>query len=135
MAVLRSESKATACSASSLRAGAGAARFLGSSRAGCSLRNSIAFLRRGLRVAQGRWSSPSARAVPGFLASPMRGTHARAHQSRFVGGATVHSPLVGSGGGLASGVGFWSNCVVKWTCGDLLRLNRPLLAAGHLPRR
>jgi hypothetical protein len=135
MAALRSESNATACIASSLRAGAGGARFLRSSRAGCSLRNSIGFMRRGLRVAQGRRSSPSARAVPGFLASPMRGTQARAHQSRFVCGAKVHSPLVGSGAGFAPGVGFWSNCVVKWTCGDMLRSNRPLLAAGHLPRR
>jgi hypothetical protein len=135
MAVLRSESKATACSASSLRAVACAARFLGGSRAGCSRLSSIAFVRRGPRVAQGRRSSPSARAVPGFLASRMRGTQARAHQSRFVGGAKVHSPLVGSGACFAPGVGFWSNCVVKWTCGDMLRSNRPLLAAGHLPRR
>jgi hypothetical protein len=135
MAVLRSESKATAWIASSLRAGPGAARFLGSSRAGCSLRSSIAFMRRGLRVAQGRWSSPSARAVSGFLASFMGPGRARAHQSRFVGGAKVHSPLVGSGACVAPGVGFWSNCVVKWTCGDMLRSNRPLLAAGHLPRR
>jgi len=135
MVVLRSESRATACSASSLRAGAGVARFLGNSRAWCSLRRSIMFLRRGPRVAQGRRSSPSARAVPGFLASPMRGTQARAHQSRFVGSAMFQAPLVGSGAGFAPGVGFWSNCVVKWTCGDVLRSNRPLLAAGHLPRR
>jgi hypothetical protein len=135
MAVLRSESKATACSASSLRAGAGVARFLGNSRAGCSLRSSIAFLLRGPRVVQDRRPSPSARAVPGYLASPMGGTQARAHQLRFVGGAMFQAPLVGSDAGCAPGVGFWSNCVVKWTCGDVLRSYRPSMAVGHLPRR
>ena len=28
-----------------------------------------------------------------------------------------------------------SNCVLNWTCGDMLCSNRPLLAAGQLARR
>ena len=28
-----------------------------------------------------------------------------------------------------------SNYVLNWTCGDMLRSNRPLLAAGQLARR
>ena len=130
MALLRSESKATHCSASSLRAGAASARSFGRLRA---VRSSSHFglpSRRGPRVAQGRGPCPPARAVPGFLASPIGPARAGAHQVRFVGSTAARGPLAGSGVGFAPGVAFRSNCVFSRTAGDFAVLNRSLLAAA-----
>jgi hypothetical protein len=133
--VLRSESKATHCSASSLRAGDASARSLSGSRAARSLGHSGLPSRRGPRVVQGRGPYPPARAVPGFLASPNGPALAGAHQLRFVGCATAQGPLVWSGAGIAPGVAFGSNCVFKPTAGAMLVPNRPSLASGGLTRR
>jgi hypothetical protein len=135
MAVLRSESKATLCRASSLRAGAASARPFGGSRAARSRRPSVSPSWRGPRVAQGRGSHPPARAVPGFLASPIGPARAGAHQLRFVGSTAARGPLAGSSIGFAPGVAFCSNCVFSRTAGDFAVLNRPLLARGRLTRR
>ena len=135
MVVLRSESKATHCSASSLRAGHASARFLRTSRAARSARHSGSPSRRGPRVAQGRGSYPPARAVPGFLASSSSPARAGAHQPRFVGSTTAQGPLAGCGIGFAPGVAFRSNCVFSRTAGDGPVLNRPLLARGRLTQR
>jgi hypothetical protein len=135
MVVLRSESKATGCSASSLRAGARSARSLSGSRAARSLGQSGLPSRRGPRLARGCGSYPPARAVPGFLASPIGPARAGAHQLRFVGSATAWGPLAGSGIGFAPSVAFRSNCVFSRTAGDFAVLNRPLLARGRLTRR
>jgi hypothetical protein len=135
MVVLRSESKATYCSASSLRAGAASARSLSGSRAARSPGHSRLPSRRGPRVAQGRGSYPLVRAVPGFLASSIGPARTGAHQLRFVGCATAHGPLAGSGAGIAPGVAFRSNSVFKPTAGAMLVPNRPSLASGGLTRR
>jgi hypothetical protein len=130
MSLLRSESKATQCSASSLRAGVASARSLSGSRAARPLGQSGLPSRRGPRVAQGRGSYPPARAVPGFLASPKGPARAGAHQLRFVGSTAARGSLAGSGVGSAPGVAFRSNCVFSRTAGDFAVLNRPLLAAA-----
>ena len=135
MVVLRSESKATGCSASSLRAGGASGSSFGGSRAARLCRPSGLPSRRGPRVAQGCGSYPSARAVPGFLASPSSPARAGAHQLRFVGSGIAWCPLAGSGVGFAPGVGFRSNYVFSRTAGDGPALNRPLLARGRLTRR
>jgi hypothetical protein len=135
MAVLRSESKATRCRASGLRAGVGSARSFGGSRAARSRRPSVLPSRRGPRVAQVRGPCPPARAVPGFLASPIGPARAGAHQVRFVGSTAARGPLAGSSVGFAPGVAFRSNCVFSRTAGDGPALNRPLLARGRLTRR
>jgi hypothetical protein len=135
MVLLRSESKATGCSASSLRAGVASARSLGGSRAARPPRQSGLPSRRGPRVAQRRGSYTPARAVPDFLASPIGPAHAGAHQLRFVGGITAQGPLVWSGAAFAPGVAFRSNCVFKPTAGAMLVPNRPSLASGGLTRR
>jgi hypothetical protein len=130
MVVLRSESKATNCSASSLRAGDAPARSLGGPRAAPSSAHSGLPSRRGPRVVQGRCPYPPARAVPGFLASPAGPARAGAHQPRFVGSTAARGPLAGSGVGFAPGVAFRSNCVFSRTAGDFAVLNRSLLAAA-----
>jgi hypothetical protein len=135
MVMLRSESKATGCSASSLRAGSASASPFGGSRAARSRRPPGVPSRRGPRVAQGRGPYPPARAVPGFLASPSSPARAGAHQVRFVGSNAARGPLAGSGVGFAPGVAFRSNCVFSRTAGDFAVLNRPLLARGRLTRR
>jgi hypothetical protein len=117
MAVLRSESKATGCSASSLRAGGASARFFGTSRAARSCGQSGLSLRRGPRVAQGRGSFPSARAVPGFLASPSGPAITGAHRLCFVGGTTAQGSTGGVWRGHRSGRSLWSNCVFSRTAG------------------
>ncbi len=135
MATLRSEFKATHCRASSLRAGGASARSFGRSRAARSPGQSGLSSRRGPRVAQGRGSYPPARAVPGFLASPISPARAGAHQVRFVRSTAARGPLAGSGVGFAPGVAFRSNCVFSRTAGEFAVLNRPLLARGRLTRR
>ena len=135
MVVLRSESRATRCSASSLRAGNASARSFRGLRAARSLGHSGLPSRRGPWVAQGRGSHPPARAVTGFLASFMGPARAGAHQARFVGGTAARGPLAGSGVRFAPGVAFRSNCVFSRTAGDFAVLNRPLLARGRLTRR
>ena len=135
MAVLRSGSRASNRRASGLRVGGVSASSFGSSRAARSPGHFGLLSRRGPRVVQGCSFIPAARAVPGCFASPNGPAGARAQRGRFVGSTTAQCHPVGSGVGFAPGVGFWSNCVVKWTCGDVLRMNRPSLAAGHLPRR
>jgi hypothetical protein len=130
MSLLRSESKATGCRASSLRAGDASARSFGGSRAARSRRPPGLPSRRGPRVSQGRGSYPPARAVTGFLASPIGPARAGAHQVRFVGGTAARGPLAGSGVGFAPGVAFRSNCVFSRTAGDFAVLNQSLLAAA-----
>jgi hypothetical protein len=130
MAVLRSEAMASHRSASGLRAGAAAARSLGSSRAGQSCRHSGACSARGPRVARGRGLCPAARAVPNSLASPSGPACAGAQRFGSVGGFTPHGPLAGYGAGIAPGVAFRSNCVFSRTAGDLAVLNQSLLAAA-----
>jgi len=135
MVVLRSESRATHCSASSLRAGCASASPFGGSRAARSRRPTGLPPRRGPRVAQGCGSSPLARAVPGFLASPIGPARAGVQQARFVGSIRTQGPLVGSGAGIAPRVASGSNCVFKPTAGAMLVPNRPSLASGGLTRR
>jgi hypothetical protein len=135
MVVLRSESKATGCSASSLRAGDASARCLRGLRAARLPGHSGLQSRRGPPIAQGRGSYPPARAVPGFLASPTGPARAGAQQARFVGSIRTQGPLVGYGAGLAPCVAFGSNCVFKPTAGAMLVPNRPSLASGGLTRR
>jgi hypothetical protein len=130
MVVLRSESKATCCSASSLRAGAISARPFGISRAARSRRPSGLPSRRGPRVAQGSGTYPPARAVPGFLASPSSPARAGAHQLRFVGSAAARGSAGGVWHRLRSGRSLWSNSVFSRTAGDFAVLNRSLLAAA-----
>jgi hypothetical protein len=130
MVLLRSESKATHCRASSLRAGGASASPFGGSRAARSRRPPGLPSRRGPRVAQGRGPYPPARAVPGFLASPSSPARAGAHQVRFVGSTAARGPLAGSGVGFAPGVAFRSNCVFSRTAGDFAVLNQSLLAAA-----
>jgi hypothetical protein len=62
--------------------------------------------RRGSRVVQGCGSFPSARAVPGFLASGDGPARAGAHRLCFVGSIAAWGPLAGSGAGTAPGVAF-----------------------------
>jgi hypothetical protein len=135
MVLLRSESTATHCRASSLRAGDVSARSRRSSRAARSRRHSGLPSLRGPRVAQGRGSHLPARAVPGFLASPIGPARAGAQQARFVGSIRAHAPMVGSGVGFAPRVAFRSNCVFKPTAGAMLVSNRSPLASGGLTRR
>jgi hypothetical protein len=135
MVMLRSESKATHRSASSLRAGDAPARSLSGSRAARSSAHSGLPSRRGPRVARGRGPYPPARAVPGFLASPVGPARAGARQLRFVGCATAQGPLAGFGAGIAPGVAFRSNSVFKPTAGVMLVPNRPSLASGGITRR
>jgi hypothetical protein len=130
MVLLRSESKATGCSASSLRAGAASARSLSGSRAPRPPGQSGLPSRRGPRVAQGRGFYPPARAVTGFCASPISPALPGAQQARFVRSATAQGPLAGSGIGFAPGVAFRSNCVFSRTAGDFAVLNQSLLAAA-----
>jgi hypothetical protein len=130
MALLRSESKATHCSASSLRAGAALARSLSGSRAARPSGQFGLPSRRGPRVAQGRGPHSPAHAVTGFSASPISPTIPGAQQARFVGSTAVRGPLAGSGVGFAPGVGFRYNCVFSRTAGDFAVLNRSLLAAA-----
>jgi hypothetical protein len=132
MVLLRSESKATGCRASGLRAGSASASPFGGSRAARSRRPPGLPSRRGPRVAQVCGPYPPARAVPGFLASPSSPACAGAHQVRFVGStaARARGPLAGSGVGFAPGVAFRSNCVFSRTAGDFAVLNQSLLAAA-----
>jgi hypothetical protein len=130
MVVLRSESKATRCRASSLRAGGASTSPFGGSRAARSRRPPGLPSRRGPRVAQGHGPYPPARAVSSLLASPNGPARAGAHQSRVVGSATAQGPLAGSGVCFAPGVAFRSNCVFSRTAGDFAVLNQSLLAAA-----
>jgi hypothetical protein len=130
MAVLRSESRATRCSASGLRAGPSIARSFSGSRAWCSRRSSVRPSGRGPRVPSGRGSFPSARAVPVVFASGRCPAHAGAQRGRFVGGASAQGLLVGSGVGMAPGVASRSNYVFSRTAGDFAVLNQSLLAAA-----
>jgi hypothetical protein len=135
MAVLRSESKAIGCSASSLRAGGASARFFGGSRAMRSCGHFQLPPRRGPRVAQGRGSFPSARAVPGFLASPDGPARTGAHRLCIVGSTTARGSTGGGWRRHRYGRSLWSNCVFSRTAGDYAVLNRSLLARGRLTRR
>jgi hypothetical protein len=130
MAVLRSESRATHCSASGLRAGSAIARSFCGSRAGCSRQSSVRLSGRVPRVPSGRGSFPSARAIPGCTSSGRCPAHAGAQRGRFVGSASAQGLLVGSGAGMAPGVASRSNYVFSRTAGDFAVLNRPLLAAA-----
>jgi hypothetical protein len=135
MAVLRSESKATGCSASSLRAGSAIARSFRESRAWCFRRSSVGLSGRGFRMPSARGSVSSARAVPGFLASVVCPAHAGARPLRVVGVASARHPLPCGGKVAAPGVVSRHNYVFSRTAGDGPVLNRPLLARGRLTRR
>jgi hypothetical protein len=130
MAVLRSASRAIHCSASGLRAGAAIARSFRGSRAGCSRRSLGNLAGRGPRVPSGRGSFPSARAVPGRIASIWCPAHAGAQHAHFVGSSSARGLLVGSGVGIASGVAFRSNSVFSRTAGNSLVLNPSFPAAA-----
>ena len=71
MAALRSESKATHCRASSLRAGGAVARSFGRSRASASRPSAVSLSGRVHHGAEGRRLAPSARAVSVRRASPI----------------------------------------------------------------
>jgi hypothetical protein len=135
MALLRSESKATHCSASGLRAGSAIARSFRGSRAWRARRASVRPSGRGPRVPSARGSVPSARAVPGRLASFIFSAHAGARSLRVVGVSSARHPLLRGGKAIASGVVSRHNCVFSRTAGDVPAPNQPLLARGRLTRR
>jgi hypothetical protein len=135
MAVLRSESRATHRSASGLRAGAAIARAFRGSRAWCSRRSSVRVSGRGFRARSARGSFPSARAVPGHLASVIFPARACARPLRAVGVASARHPLRRGGKAAAPGVVSRHNCVFSRTAGDVPAPNQPLLARGRLTRR
>jgi hypothetical protein len=135
MALLRSESKATHCCASGLRAWPAIARSFRGSRARRSRRSSVRVSGRGLRARSARGSVPSARAVPGRLASVTFPAHAGACPRRVVGVASARHPLLRGGKAAAPGVVSRHNCVFSRTAGDVPALTRPLLARGRLTRR
>ncbi len=135
MAVLRSESKATNRRASSPRAASAIARSLRGLRAWCCRRSSVWVSGRGFRVLSARGLFPSARAVPGHLASVVCPAHAGARPLRFVGFAAARHLLPRGGKGAAPGVVSRHNYVFSRTAGDSPALNRPLLARGRLTRR
>ena len=135
MALLRSESRATHRRASGLRAGAVIARSISKSRA-WSLRRSVVRLSgRGPRVSTACRSVPSARAVPGRMASILCPAYAGARPVRFVSVASARRPLRRGGKVAAPGVLSRHNYVFSRTAGDGPALNRPLLARGRLTRR
>jgi hypothetical protein len=135
MALLRSESKATRCCASGLRAGSAIARFFRGSRASCCRRSFVRPSGRGPRVPSARGSVPSARAVPGHLASVVCPAHAGARPLRVVGVAPARHPLLRGGRASAPGVVSRHNYVFSRTAGDVPAPNQPLLARGRLTRR
>ena len=135
MAVLRSESKATNRRASSPRAGSAIARSLRGLRARCCRRSSVWVSGRGFRVLSARGSFPSARAVPGHLASVVCPAHAGARPLRVVGAASARHPLLRGGKAAAPGVLSRHNYVFSRTAGDCAVLNQPLLARGRLLTR
>ena len=135
MASLRSESRATRCCASSLRAGAVIARSFSKSRARSLRRSVVRLSGRGPRVSTACRSVPSARAVPGCIASILCPAYAGARPVRFVGVASARRPLHPGGKVAAPGVLSRHNYVFSRTAGDGPALNRPLLARGRLTRR
>ena len=130
MAVLRSESRATHCRASSLRAWSVIARSFRGSRAGSSRRACVRLSGRGPRVPSARGSVPSARAVPDRLASVVCPAHVGARPPRAVGFASAGHPLLRGGKAAAPGVVSRHNCVFSRTAGDFVVLNQSLLAAA-----
>ena len=130
MAVLRSESKATRRSASSLRAGAAIASPLSSSRAGSAARSLVGPSGRGPRGPSARGFAPSARAVPGRLASVVGPARAGSRPLRFVRVALAQCPLPCGGKGAAPGVVSRHNCVFSRTAGDSPVLNPSFPAAA-----
>jgi hypothetical protein len=130
MALLRSESRATHRSAAGLRAASAIAGSFRGSRAWCARRASVRVSVRGPRVPSARGSVPSARAVPGRLASVNFPAHAGARPLRVVGIASAGHPLLRGGKAAAPGVVSRHNCVFSRTAGDFVVLNRPLLAAA-----
>lgn len=135
MALLRSESKATHCCASGLRAGSAIARSFRGSRALRARRASVRPSGRGPRVPSARGSVSSARAAPGRLALVVCAAHAGARPLRVVGVASARHPLLRGGKAAAPGVVSRHNCVFSRTAGDVPAPNRPLLARGRLTRR
>ena len=135
MAVLRSESKATHCRASGVRAGHAIADSLGSSRATQAFRSPAMLSGRGARVSAVRCLVPSARAVSGLFASNICPARAGARPLRFVVVASARHPLPRGGKAAAPGVVSRHNYVFSRTAGDGPALNQPLLARGRLTRR
>jgi hypothetical protein len=135
MALLRSESKATHCCASSLRAGSAIARSIRGSRASRCRRSFVRPSGRGPRVPSARGSVPSARAVPGHLASVIFPAHAGARPLRVVVVSSAAHPLLRGGKAAAPGVVSRHNYVFSRTAGDVAAPNQPLLARGRLTRR
>jgi len=91
MDVLRSEPKATRCLASGLRAGSAVARTLGGSRAGCPNLSVALLSGRGPRVPLACRLVRSARAVPGWRASPLGPAASGARPSRLARGRAACS--------------------------------------------
>jgi hypothetical protein len=135
MALLRSESRATHCRASGLRAGNAIARSFGGSRASCCRRSPVRPSGRGPRVPSARGSVPLARAVSDHLASVIFPAHAGARPLRVVGVASARHPLLRGGKAVAPGVVSRHNYVFSRTAGDVPAPNQPLLARGRLTRR
>ena len=130
MALLRSESKATHRRASSLRAGSAIARSFRGSRAWRRRRSSGRPPGRGPRAPSARGCVPSARAVPGRLASVVCPAHAGARPLRVVGVAAARQSLLRVGKATAPGVVSRHNYVFSRTAGDFAVLNQSLLAAA-----
>lgn len=130
MAVLRSEFKATYCRASGLRAGHAIANSLGSSRAAQACRSLVMLSGRGPRASAVRRLVPSARAVPGLLASNICPARAGARPLRFVVFASALRPLPRGGKVAAPSVVSRHNYVFSRTAGDSAVLNRSMSAAA-----
>ena len=130
MAALRSESRATRCCASSLRAGGAVAGSFGGSRAWASRRCAVSLSGRVSHGAEGRRLAPSARAVSVWRASPIGPSASGARPWRLARDLVAYSPLhpVGVGWATCSGVRY--NSVFSRTAGNSPVLNPSLPAAA-----